>query len=163
MNIPERIEPKDLSDYLDVMTRAIFQAGLSWKLIAAQWPAFREAFSNFDANIVSQMTESDINRLCADTRITRSRRKIEATVKNAATMLELDRRYKGFKNYLHSFDSYEKLSNDIRKRFKFMGELSVYYFLFRVKEPVPEFNGWIQTIEGDHPRMREMVEHAQNG
>jgi hypothetical protein len=36
--------------------------------------------------------------------------------------------------------------------------MSVYYFLFRVGEPVPEFEDWIKTIEGDHPRMREMVE-----
>jgi len=34
--------------------------------------------------------------------------------------------------------------------------------LFRLKEPVPPFDDWIKTIEGDHPRMREMVELAKS-
>jgi hypothetical protein len=37
----------------------------------------------------------------------------------------------------------------------------VWYFLFRVGEPVPRFETWVQTIPGDHPRMREMVERAR--
>jgi hypothetical protein len=35
--------------------------------------------------------------------------------------------------------------------------MNVWYFLYRVGEPVPDFDAWIQTIPGDHPRMREMV------
>jgi hypothetical protein len=27
-----------------------------------------------------------------------------------------------------------------------------------VGEPVPPFDKWIKTIEGDHPRMKEMIE-----
>lgn len=38
---------------------------------------------------------------------------------------------------------------------------AVYYFLFRVRESVPDFDTWIETIPGNHPRMREMVEHAE--
>ena len=49
----------------------------------------------------------------------------------------------------------------MRKRFKFMGDLNVYYFLFRIGQPVPNFEEWLTTIDGDHPKMREMVDLAR--
>jgi hypothetical protein len=42
-----------------------------------------------------------------------------------------------------------------------MGDMNVWYFLFRTGERVPAFESWVQTIRGDHPRMREMVERAR--
>lgn len=161
MSIPEQIDASRLADYLEIMTIALFQAGVSWSLIENKWDAFREAFHDFDPQKVAKLSKSDIDKLMSDTRIVRSRKKIEATVQNARTMLELDKEHKGFRNYLHSKKNYDELSADIRKRFKFIGELSVYYFLFRVKEPVPPFEQWSKTIEGDHPRMREMVDLAR--
>jgi hypothetical protein len=144
------------------MTKAIFQAGLRWSLIDAKWPAFKKVFLNFDPQRVAAFTDKDVARLAADESILRSAKKIEATVKNAQVILQLDGEYGGFANYLRSFPDYEKLAADIRKRFKFMGELNIYYFLFRVSEPVPPFEDWITTIAGDHPRMKEMVEHARD-
>jgi len=161
MPIPERIEPKSLADYLDVLTKAVFQAGVSWKLIDDKWQAFREAFEDFDPSKVARFTEADVQRLMSDQRLVRSKKKIQATIHNARTLLELDRKHHGFRNYLHSKGSYEELSTDIRKRFKFVGELSVYYFLFRVNEKVPYFENWLTTIEGEHPRMREMIDLAR--
>lgn len=42
-----------------------------------------------------------------------------------------------------------------------MGDMNVWYFLFRVHEPVPQFEHWVKTIPGEHPRMQEMVEQAR--
>jgi 3-methyladenine DNA glycosylase Tag len=161
MAIPGQIDSPSLSDYLEVMTKAIFQAGLRWALIDAKWENFRQAFAGFDVAKVAAFSAAEIDRLSDDPGIIRSRKKIEGTVKNAQMILELDTQFKGFANYLHSKGSYEELSTDMKKRFKFFGELSVYYFLFRVREPVPPFEEWEKTIEGDHPRMREMVTAAR--
>lgn len=98
-----------------------------------------------------------------DPGILRSEKKIRGTVQNAGAMLETVQKHGTFQNYLRSFDSYESLSKDIQKRFKYVGEMSVYYFLFRVGEKVPPFDPWILTIEGEHPRMREMVERSAAG
>lgn len=159
--IPDQIEPARLGDYLEVMTRAVFQAGLSWASIAQRWDAFREAFDGFDAERVASYTEGDFDRLMHAENVLHSARKIRATVQNAQMLIELDRVHGGFANYLRSFSSYPALAADIRKRFKFMGEMNVWYFLFRVREPVPRFEGWVTTIPGEHPRMREMVEKAR--
>ncbi|HEY9775908.1 MAG TPA: DNA-3-methyladenine glycosylase I [Planktothrix sp.] len=162
MAIPEQIDADGLSDYLDIMTKAIFQAGLSWSIVESKWPAFRECFAGFDPDVVSQFSAKDLERLMKDERILRSKKKIDATIANAKTLIQLEKEYGGFRNYLHKQGDYDELSKDMRKRFKFLGELSVYYFLFRIKEPVPPFEKWVATIPGDHPRMREMVELARN-
>lgn len=159
--IPERIANPTLNDYLEVMTRAVFQAGVSWAMIAQRWEAFREAFDGFDVARVAGYTEGDIDRLLADERIFRSAKKIRATIHNAKTILELDVKHAGLANYLRSFPDYTSFEKDFRKRFKFMGEMNVWYFRFRVGEDVPRFEEWLPTIQGDHPRMREMVELAR--
>ena len=41
---PPQIEPKSLGDYLEVMSKAVFQSGMSWKVEEAKWPTTREAF-----------------------------------------------------------------------------------------------------------------------
>lgn len=157
MAIPERITPANLGDYLAVLTRAVFQAGLSWALIEGKWDDFKSAFHDFDPGRVASLSDADVAWLAEESSIVRSRKKIEGTVANAKTMLALDREYGGFANYLHSFGSYDALRADIRKRFKYVGDLSVYYFLFRVGEPVPPYAQWAKTVEGTHPRVREML------
>ncbi|HLJ83527.1 MAG TPA: DNA-3-methyladenine glycosylase I [Candidatus Eremiobacteraceae bacterium] len=152
-----RIAKPSLADYLAVMTRAVFQGGLSWAAIDSQWEALRESFDDFDIAEVARYRTPDIERLMTTDGILHSKRKIEATIKNAATILELDKEYKGFRNYLRSLRSYEELTADLKRRFKFVGAISAYYFLYRVGEEVPPFKQWIKTVEGDHPRIEEMV------
>ncbi|MGC1381052.1 MAG: DNA-3-methyladenine glycosylase I [Candidatus Baltobacteraceae bacterium] len=159
--IPEVVDPASLADYLEVMTRAVFQAGVSWKQIAEHWEAYATAFARFDPNRVAAYDEIDLVRVLETPGILRMPRKIRATIRNAAALLEADRAYGGFANYLRSFASYAALAKDFKKRFAFMGEMNVWYFLFRVGEPVPPFESWVQMIPGEHPRMREMVERAR--
>jgi len=91
MQAPKQTTPTGPADYLEVMTKAVFQSGMSWQVVEAKWPGFREAFDGFDPQKVAGYTGDDVERLAADTRIIRNRRKIEATLTNAETMLELER------------------------------------------------------------------------
>ncbi|GAC1306194.1 MAG: hypothetical protein NVSMB19_18140 [Vulcanimicrobiaceae bacterium] len=162
MAIPERAEPSELAGYLAVMSRAIFQAGLSWKLIDAKWDAYLRLFDGFDPVLVGAYGDGDVERIMADGGVVRTRKKIVATIENARTMLALERAG-GFRTYLRSFATYDDLARDLRARFRFVGELSAYYFAFLVGERVPRFELWERTIPGDHPRMREMIAHARAG
>jgi 3-methyladenine DNA glycosylase Tag len=155
--IPRQIDPQSAADYLAVMARAIFQAGLKWAVIEAKWPAYERLFEGFDPARVALFDEFDVERIGSDPGIVRTRKRVAAVVANARTMLALAAEHGDFARYLRSFDSYAALSADLKKRFAFLGELGVYYFLFRVREPVPPFEEWEQTVPGDHPRMREMV------
>jgi hypothetical protein len=161
MAIPEQIDPQSLSDYFAVLSRAVLQAGIAWAQIETRWPAYERLFANFDPKVVATFDSFDAERIAEDPGIVRTRKKIDATIANARTTVELDAAHNGFARYLRSFASYAALSADLRKRFAFFGELSAYYFLFRIKEPVPPFEEWEKTVPGEHPRMREMVALAR--
>ncbi len=161
MAIPERARPESLAGYLAVMSRAIFQAGLSWKLIESKWDAYMRLFEGFDPIRVAHYGEADVEGIMADGGVVRTRKKIVATIENAKAMLRLDREHAGFANYLQSFSTYDELATDLRAQFAYLGPLSIYYFTFLVGERVPRFELWEQTISGDHPRMRETIAHAR--
>ena len=66
-----------------------FQSGLSWLVILRKRPAFRAAFAGFEPEKVAAFGAADVDRLLADAGIVRNRSKIEATVRNAAAVLDL--------------------------------------------------------------------------
>jgi DNA-3-methyladenine glycosylase I len=142
MNIPKQIKPKSLADYLEVMSKAGFQAGISWQVVETKWPAIREAFDGFNPEVISQYSNTKKADLLEDARVIRNHLKIEAVVYNAQKIIELDAKYGGFRKYLRSFGSYEELVKDLRKKFKFLGEMGAYYFLFVVGEKVPDWEEW---------------------
>jgi 3-methyladenine DNA glycosylase Tag len=156
MEAPKRVRPKALADYLEVLTKSVFQSGISWAVIESKWDGFREAFKGFDPGWVAGLDPPDVDRLAEDTRIVRNRRKIEATVHNARVMLELDREHGGFRKYLRSHEGFDELVADLRKRFKFVGDLGAYYFLYVVGEDVPDHEEWMaahgQGLRGRPPR-----------
>ncbi|MBC5809457.1 MAG: DNA-3-methyladenine glycosylase I [Candidatus Eremiobacteraeota bacterium] len=163
MAIPEVVKPAGLADYLAIMSRAVFQAGLSWKMIEDRWDDYLRLFENFDPVRVAAMDSTDIERIMADGGVVRTYQKIAATIENARKLLELEKQPGGFEAYLGSFESYDALVGDLKKRFKFLGALGAYYLLFRTGHPVPTFEEWEKTIPGDHPRMREMIALAREG
>jgi 3-methyladenine DNA glycosylase Tag len=95
---PQQITTKTLSGYLDVLTKAVFQSGISWKVVEAKWPGTREAFADFEPEHVADLTPDEIDELARDARLIRNRRKIEATSQNAATMRELAQQHGSFRS-----------------------------------------------------------------
>jgi DNA-3-methyladenine glycosylase I len=142
---PNQVKPKALADYLEVLSKIAFAAGLSSRVVDAKWDAIRKGFHDFDPERVARMTPRAVDKLVADERMIRSRSKIEATVANAETMLELDDEHKGFKRYLRSHGDFESTVKDLRKRFKFLGDSGAYRFLYIVGEKVPEYREWAHS------------------
>jgi len=139
---PQQIHPQRTGDYLEVMSKAIFQTGISWKVVENKWPGINEAFHGFDHRRVASVTEAELAELSADPRVIRNRRKIEAIVDNARQMLDLEEQHGSFKSYLRSHGDFEKTVADLRKRFKFLGEMGAFYFLYVVGEEVPSYEDW---------------------
>jgi 3-methyladenine DNA glycosylase Tag len=139
---PPQIDAQTPADFFEVITRAVFQSGFSWPVIAAKWDGFRAAFAGFDPAAVAAFTPDEVDRLCSDERIVRNRRKIEATVHNAEVLLELDEAHGGFRAYLGSHGGFDAASADLQRCFKWLGGLGAYYVLYVVKEPVPPFEEW---------------------
>ncbi len=142
---PQKIEPQSLADYLEVLTKAVFQSGMSWRVIEAKWDGFREAFEGFDPRKIAAFSPADADRLAEDTRIVRNRRKIEATIDNATEIVALDEEYGGFRNFLRSHASFDETVADLRRHFRFLGDTGAYYFLHVVGEEVPSHEEWMAS------------------
>ena len=145
MEAPTQIEPTGLADYLEVLTKAVFQSGMSWRVVEAKWDGFREAFAAFDPATVAAFSGDDVERLAADTRIIRNRRKIEATITNAEAMLALDVASGGFPAWLRSRGDFDATVAALRGEFRFVGEMGAYYFLYVVGEQVPTHEAWMKA------------------
>jgi Methyladenine glycosylase len=148
MEPPTQITPTKLGDYLEVLTKAVFESGMSWAIIEHKWPGFREAFAGFDPEKIAAFTPDDLDRLSNDTRIVRNRKKIEATIHNAQTIIAIDREFNGFKHYLRGQGGFEPLLKDMKKRLKFVGAFGAYYFLYVVGEEVPAHDEFRAKIQG---------------
>lgn len=151
MQAPTQIEPSGTADYFEVITRAVFQSGMSWRVVAAKWDGFREAFAGFDPAAVAAYDGDDVERLAADTRIIRNRRKIEATVANAQVMLALDSQPGGFVGWLRSRGDFDATVAALRGEFRFLGDMGAYYVLYVVGEDVPSHQDWVKA----HPHYQQ--------
>ncbi|MFG2778688.1 DNA-3-methyladenine glycosylase I [Streptomyces prunicolor] len=65
-----------------------FQSGLSWITILRRREGFRAAFDGFQISKVATFTDTDRERLLADTGIIRNRLKIDATIANARVLAD---------------------------------------------------------------------------
>ena len=95
------------------MSLEAFQSGLSWAIILRKRDGFREAFAGFDPEAVAAFGDADIDRLLEDAGIVRNRMKIEATISNARTLLELD---ESFSDLLWSFAPPPRPAPDVLRR-----------------------------------------------
>ncbi|MCW2834740.1 MAG: DNA-3-methyladenine glycosylase [Nocardioides sp.] len=75
--------------HLERLTLEAFQSGLSWLTILNKREAFREVFAGFEADVVAAYGDGDVERLMAEPRIVRNRRKIDAAVTNARATVAL--------------------------------------------------------------------------
>jgi DNA-3-methyladenine glycosylase I len=129
--------PRDDSDYLDRMSKAIFTAGLNWKMVENKWPAFRKAFSGFSPAKVAKFTEKDVKALMENQGIVRNEKKIRATVENARTMLAIEKEFGSVKGYIDSYRGGEvSLQRELQERFKHVGPSTARMFLWMVSYPL---------------------------
>ncbi len=126
------------------------QAGLSWITVLRKRESYRKAYDDFDAEKVAQYDEDKIEELMQNTGIVRNRKKIEASINNAARFIEIQKEFGSFDNYIWSFvdnkpvvNSWNNLSEvpatselsdmvsrDLKARgFKFLGSTIVYAHL----------------------------------
>lgn len=112
----------------------INQAGLSWETILKKEQSFREAYSNFDIASVAAYTEEDRERLLNNPGIIRNRLKVNAAIENAKTLLELQKEFGSFENWLtqHHPKTKEEWVKLFKKTFRFTGGEIVGEFLMSI-------------------------------
>ena len=128
----------------------LMQAGLMWRTILYKWDNFYSAFDNFNIETVSKYNQDKHDLLMQDKGIVRNRLKITAIINNASRILEVQKEFGSFSNYIwgfvdnkpikNNFKSLDeipaktplsdKISKDLLKRgFKFVGSTIIYAWL----------------------------------
>ncbi len=125
------------------------QAGLSWKTILNKREGYRRAFKGFDPVKVARMQDRSVERLVQDPSIVRHRGKIESVLNNARCVVEIQREFGSFADFvwdfvegepLRSFASLDALPTEtdasrafskiLKKRgFRFVGPTTCYAFM----------------------------------
>lgn len=123
-----------------------FQAGLSWECVLNKRAAFREAFDNFDVQKVVKYDESKVSELFANAKIIRNKLKINASIANARSFIQIQQECGSFDRYIWGFTDgkvidepcdlrttsplSDTISKDLKKRgMKFVGSTVIYSYL----------------------------------
>jgi DNA-3-methyladenine glycosylase I len=132
-------KPEDDRVYFENLTRIVFEAGMSWRIIANKWPNFPPAFSGFDIDMIAAYGAEDIKRLTGDASIIRNKQKILATLHNAREFQRIRQGNGSFKTWLESLDksnNYDRVVKALRSRMKRVGTGSAHIYLWSVGEPI---------------------------
>jgi 3-methyladenine DNA glycosylase Tag len=132
-------KPSSDDAYFENMTRVIFLAGLSWKMIDEKWPNFKKAFNNFSITKVAKFGEENIKRLMKDASIVRNQAKIRAAVNNAKQLQNIKKEHGSFQSYLNKLDksnNYALVIKELGKKFSRLGPSSARIFLYSVGEKI---------------------------
>lgn len=126
------------------------QAGLSWEIVLKKREGYRKAFHDFNAQLISVMTDRDLNALLTNPEIIRNRLKIDSVRKNASVFLEIQKEFGSFDAYVWGFvkgrplinnwkhfkevpsktPESDALSKDLKKRgMSFVGSTIIYAFM----------------------------------
>ncbi|MEQ8325294.1 MAG: DNA-3-methyladenine glycosylase I [Vicingaceae bacterium] len=99
------------------------QAGLSWTTILNKKEGLIDAYDSFEIEVVANYTQIDRERLLTDSRVIRNKLKINAAIHNANRILEIQREFGSFENWLnvHFPKSKEEWVRLFKKTFKFTG------------------------------------------
>jgi DNA-3-methyladenine glycosylase I len=126
------------------------QCGLNWSLILQKREIFRTCFDDFDYDRVADYGEADVQRILETPGMIRSRRKIEAVIKNARCFREIRAEFGSFSAYIWAFSDgktilyrghekglipaanglSDRISRDLKARgFSYLGSVTVYSHL----------------------------------
>jgi DNA-3-methyladenine glycosylase I len=126
------------------------QAGLSWETVLKKRDAYREAFDNFDAEVIARYKARKVESLLANAGIVRNRLKIAATIQNAKAFKSVCSEFSSFDSFIWQFvggktiqnrrrsmaevpsrsDQSDAMSKELKRRgFKFVGTTICYAYM----------------------------------
>ena len=117
--------------YLSTMSRRVFQAGLKHSLVNDRWPAFEQAFAQFDPMTNAMMSDDELDSHMANSALIRHMGKLKSIRHNATMVLDVAREYGSFGQFLAQWPGAEivDLWAWLKKRGNQLGGMSGARFL----------------------------------
>jgi 3-methyladenine DNA glycosylase Tag len=122
---------------LAAMTRRIFNAGFSSKVIDAKWDAFESAFEKFDPRACAHITEERFDALLKNPAIVRNGAKIKSVQVNARFVLELQSSHGSAARFIADWpdSDFAGLLRLLKERASHLGGDSAMRFLRSIGKP----------------------------
>jgi 3-methyladenine DNA glycosylase Tag len=119
------------------ITRRIFYAGFSWKVVDDKWPAFEQGFFGFDPNACAFMTEAQFDTLMQDRGIVRNGAKIKSVQLNAQFLLDRKAEHGSAARFFAEWpdSDYVDLLDVLKKRASHLGGDAAGRFLRAIGKP----------------------------
>ncbi|HEX3996777.1 MAG TPA: DNA-3-methyladenine glycosylase I [Acetobacteraceae bacterium] len=134
---PAQIASTEDDRILAEMTRRIFYAGFSAKVIDDKWPAFEKGFDGFDPNACAFMSEEHFDRLMQDRGIVRNGAKIKSVQINGQFLLTLKAEHGSAARFFADWPDadYVGLLDVLKKRASHLGGDAAGRFLRAIGKP----------------------------
>jgi 3-methyladenine DNA glycosylase Tag len=136
------LAPQDIAKIPDdrilaAMTRRVFSAGFSSKVIDAKWQSFESAFEQFDPARCAWMSEERFDELLEDKDIVRNGAKIKSVQENGRFVTELAEKHGTAARFLADWpdDDYVGLLDLLKKNGSRLGGETGMHFLRSIGKP----------------------------
>lgn len=148
---PRQIDATRHEDWFETLSRAVFNAGISWSVVEKKWPAFGEAFAGFDPTVVATFDDEDVDRIADNPDVIRNRGKIRGTVGNARSFVDIVDEHGSFPAWLDTFDDYDARERALVGTFEYVGDFGAYWTLYTTQQPVPDYGDWCRAHGREPP------------
>lgn len=151
---PEEIASIPDDRILAAMTRSVFQAGFSWKVIEKKWAGFEDAFEGFVPVRWKFMSDDDLDSLIGDTRIVRNGPKILTVRDNAILLCDLEDEFGAAAKCIAHWpqSDFWGLLEMLKKRGSRLGGMTGQYFLRSIGR-----DGWALSRDVTAALIREGI------
>ena len=102
--------------WFEFLTLEGAQAGLSWRTIVNRIEGYQAAFKNFDIQKVSVMTDEELEQQLLNKAIIRNRLKVYSTRNNALRMIEVQKEFGSFDEYIWRFVNHKPIQNTFKSQ-----------------------------------------------
>ena len=123
--------PRGNDAYFRLLVLIVFYSGFRASTVDGRRAAILRRFSRISS--VSKYSRRDVEAMTKDKALIRHPGKISAAVHNAMEVQQVLREHSGsFARYLSSFPSDDELAKDLRRRFEYIGKVTVSHFLMEI-------------------------------
>ncbi|BBM02386.1 DNA-3-methyladenine glycosylase I [Microbulbifer sp. GL-2] len=108
---PERVQSISNSQWLSAASRAVFQAGFSWKVVEKKWSGIEKIFYGFDLSFCRYLSEEALDDLMRQEGMIKHWTKTRSIQRNADFFWYLSNEYGNLGNYFSGWNTSNYVEN----------------------------------------------------